>query len=215
MTPMLFDLVIVALIVLSLAIGFMRGFCKEVFTIFGWIAAVIATIYFTPVLRPYGREMIEKTWLADIATSSVIFLVTLGVFSAISYFATKTLHASKLGIVDRSLGFGFGALRAVVLLGLGYLLFVYVFSNPENRPDFVKEARTRPFLETSAEWVQTILPIDTGLDLEDKDNPLNKIMQPGEDETPMEEPEKTIDPSKAPTELKQSLPSKTIEPKND
>lgn len=168
MTPAIFDLIIVALILLSVGIGFMRGFCNEVFTIFGWIAAIIATIYFTPVLTPFGEKFIEKEWLAKLATSAVIFLVTLGICSALSYFATKTLHASKLGIVDRSLGFGFGILRAVVLLGLGYSLFTYVFKE-DNRPEWVDEARTRPFLESSSDWVRLVLPLDDTLGLNDKD----------------------------------------------
>lgn len=138
----------------------MRGFCNEVFTIFGWIGAVIATIYFTPVAREYGRTLIEKKWLADIATAGAIFVVTLGVFSVVSYFATKTLAASKLNIVDRSLGFAFGVLRGIVLLGLSFYLYTYVFSDPANRPIFVQEARTRPFLEASSTWIKVFLPKD-------------------------------------------------------
>lgn len=200
MTPMLFDLIIVALILLSIGLGFVRGFVNEVFTIFGWVAAIIATIYFQPVLKEYGQQLIEKEWLANLATAAFIFLLTLGIFSAISYYATRTLHASKLGIVDRSLGFGFGILRAVVLLGLGYLLFAYVFSRDESKPEFIMEARTRPFLEASAEWLQAILPIEAALDLEDKDDPVDRVMKP-EDDSPLEtvEPvkdeESTLEPS--------------------
>jgi len=189
MTPLIFDLIIIALVLLSLVIGWLRGFCNEVFTIFGWIAAVVATIYFTPVLTPFGEEFIEKEWLAKLATSATIFLVTLGICSALSYFATKTLHASKLGIVDRSLGFGFGLLRAVVLLGLGYSLFTYVFKE-DNRPEWVDDARSRPFLQASADWIRVVLPLDTALGLDDKEEP----------ETPKEKAE----------ELKQSIPEDSI-----
>ena len=192
MTPVIFDLIIVGLVLLSVAIGFMRGFCNEVFTIFGWIAAVVATIYFTPVLTPFGEKFIEKEWLAKLATSAVIFLVTLGIFSALSYFATKTLHASKLGIVDRSMGFGFGILRAVVLLGLGYSLFTYVFKE-DNRPEWVEKSRTRPFLEASSDWIRVVLPLDDALGLNDDEE---------------KEPKET-DSEKA-EDLKQSIPEEPI-----
>ena len=195
MTPVIFDLIIVALILLSVGIGFMRGFCNEVFTIFGWIAAVIATIYFTPVLTPYGEKFIEKEWLAKVATSAAIFLVTLGVCSMLSYFATKTLHASKLGIVDRSLGFGFGIIRAVVLLGLGYSLFTYVFTE-ENRPEWVEKARTRPFLESSSEWIRVVLPLDDALGTTDDADKDEKTLDEKIDETT--------------EQLKQSIPDETI-----
>lgn len=201
MTPLIFDLIVVALLILSVGLGFMRGFCNEVFTLVGWIGAVIATIYFTPVLREFGRDLIDKKWLADLATSSAIFLVTLGIFSGVSHFVTKGIHMTRLGIVDRSLGFGFGLLRGVVLAGLCFLLFAYVFE-PEDRPDIIKEARTRPFLEASARWMQAILPSDNKIQISDEDaDPLDeaingkKRLEPKEDEeekpamTEMPEPE--------------------------
>jgi membrane protein required for colicin V production len=198
MTPLIFDLIIVALLILSVGLGFMRGFCNEVFTLVGWIGAVIATIYFTPVLREFGRDLIDKKWLADLATSSAIFIVTLGIFSGVSYFVTKGIHMTRLGIVDRSLGFGFGLLRGVVMAGLCFLLFAYVFE-PEDRPDFVKDARTRPFLEASARWMQAILPSDAGdVRISDEDeDPLDKAIngkehvEPKEDEAEEDKPAMT------------------------
>jgi membrane protein required for colicin V production len=200
MTPLIFDLIIVGAVLLSIGIGWMRGFCNEVFTIFGWIAAIVATIYFTPVVLPLAKSHIHKEWLAPLVASSVIFLVTLAVCSAISYVATKTLHASKLGLVDRILGFCFGILRAIVLLGLGYLLFTYVFK-AENQPDFVTKSRTKPFLEASAAWIQTVVPLNSTLGTDDKtpeqdkDKDLkqsipqnNKLGEPPVTETPKEEP---------------------------
>lgn len=169
MSPILFDLIVVGLLFLSVGLGFMRGFCNEVFTLVGWVAAVLATIYFTPVLKDVGRELIERKWLADLATSSTIFLVTLGVFSGVSHFITKGIHMTRLGIVDRSLGFGFGLLRGVVMAGLAFLLFAYVFE-PDSRPDFIKDARTRPFLEASAKWMQILLPSDNKIVVETEDS---------------------------------------------
>jgi membrane protein required for colicin V production len=179
MNPMIFDLVVIALLLISVALGFMRGFCNEIFTLIGWIGAVIATIFFTPVLRDVGRDLIKQEWLADMATASVIFVATMGAFTALSHFVTKGIHLTKLGIVDRSLGFGFGLLRAVVMSGLCFLLFAYVFNEPKNRPDFVQEARTRPFLETSARWMKAILPLDTKIviTVKDDEDVLDKMIE--------------------------------------
>lgn len=201
MTPMLFDLIIIGLVILSVALGFMRGFCKEVFTIFGWIAAIIATIYFAPVAFPIGERYVENPFIAKLATSAAIFMVTLGICSVISYFATKTLHASKLGMVDRSFGFAFGIVRAVVLLGLAYLLFLYAFGDPETRPKFVQEARTRPFLEASGNWIQTIMPLDNVLDISNDTNPVEKISKP-EDQEKEVLPQSTSDTLEPPKETK-------------
>lgn len=182
MSPLLFDLIIVALVLLSVILGFMRGFCKEVFTIFGWVAAIIATIYFAPEAFPIGERYIDNPFFARLATSAAIFLGTLGICSLVSYFATRTIHASKLGIVDQSFGLLFGILRAVILLGLAYLLFLYTFSRPEQRPDFIQEARTRPFLEASANWVNMLAPDALNINIDNDNNPLDRIMKPEDDE---------------------------------
>lgn len=182
MSPMIFDLVIIALVLLSVILGFMRGFCKEVFTVFGWVAAIIATIYFAPVSFHIGERYIENPLFARLATSSVIFLGTLGLCSLVSYFATKSLHASKLGLVDQTFGLLFGIIRAVVILGLAYTLFLYTFARPSTRPDFIQEARTRPFLEASAGWIQTLAPSSINLNIENEDNGLDKIMKPSDEE---------------------------------
>lgn len=166
MTPLFFDIIIVLLVVLSLAVGFARGFCNEVFTIFGWIAAIVATIYFINPVTDFllDGEYVEKEWVARLGGAAVIFLVTMGLCTLLTYFLTKTLHASKLGIVDRLLGFAFGALRAVILLGLAFLLFAYIFSDEDKRPEFVQDAQTRPILESAAAMVQTLIPIGEALD---------------------------------------------------
>lgn len=165
MHPLFFDLIIIVLFFVSVALGFMRGFVNEVFTIFGWIGAVLATIYFTPVAGPFMEQFITKPWLAKLAAAALIFIITMAVFSAVSHITTKSIHYSQLGIVDRGLGFAFGILRAIVLFGLGYLLFAYVFSDAASRPDFIKRANTKPFLEASAAWIQAILPGDNDIDV--------------------------------------------------
>jgi len=181
MTPLIFDLLILTCLILSAGIGFLRGFCNEVFTIIGWIAAIVATIYFTPVLKPVARDLIEKNWLADIAAAAFIFLVTLGIVSAISYFATQTLHQTKLGILDRAGGFFFGIFRAVLLFGLGFLLIAYVWE-PEDRPDFIKEAKSRPFLEASASWTQAIIPLwEDEVRISESDPPLADEIEDAQD----------------------------------
>lgn len=178
MSPFLFDICIVILVLLSAGLGFMRGFCNEIFTIFGWIGAVLATILLTPVSRPFLRQHIDSTILADLATASAIFIITMVFFSVISHYTTKSLQDSKLNAVDRSLGFGFGILRAIILLGLAFLLIAWIWS-PEDRPDMIKQARTRPLLEMTAHWVQVILPGDNSVKISesDQDTELDKVMR--------------------------------------
>jgi membrane protein required for colicin V production len=179
MSPLLFDVCVIVLILLSAGLGFMRGFCNEIFTIFGWIGAVLATILLTPASRPFMRTYIDSKILADLATASCIFVITMVVFTIISHYATKSLQHSKLNAVDRSLGFGFGILRGVILLGLAFLLVALLWA-PEDRPEMIRKARTRPLLEVTANWVQDILPGESTIEVtktDDTDSELDKIMR--------------------------------------
>jgi membrane protein required for colicin V production len=173
MSPYLFDICVVLLIALSAGLGFLRGFCNEIFTIFGWIGAVVATILLTPLSREFLRGHIENKIIADLATASAIFIVTMIAFSVISHYATKSLHHSKLGAVDRSLGLGFGLLRGAILLGLAFLLIAWIWS-PENRPEAVREAHTRPLLEETARLVQFIMPGDPTIAISAEDAKLQE-----------------------------------------
>ncbi len=183
MSPYLFDLIVIVLVLLSAGLGFLRGFCNEIFTIFGWIGAVVATILLTPVSRPFLREHIKSPIIADLSTASAIFIITMIAFSVISHYTTKSLQHSKLNAVDRSLGFGFGILRAVLLLGLAFLLVAWMWA-PEDRPEMIQKAKTRPLLELAAHSVQFILPGDATIDIDgtDKDDALKKVMHPKDDD---------------------------------
>jgi uncharacterized membrane protein required for colicin V production len=192
MSPFVFDLIVIILVLLSAGLGFLRGFCNEIFTIFGWIGAVLATILLTPVSREFLRTQIHNKILADLATASIIFIVTMVIFSVISHYATKSLQGSKLNAVDRTLGFAFGVLRGVLFIGLMFLLIAWIYA-PDNRPDFVKGAKTRPILESAAHLVQFILPGDATIEIDTKDTEGNKpdklkeVMQPSKTDSDLKE----------------------------
>ena len=167
----------------SAIVGFIRGFTNEVFTILGWIAAVIATLFLTPVFRDFGRGFFDSKIIADMATAAVIFVITLGICTAISYFTSQSLRESRLNAVDRSLGFGFGILRSVILLSLAYLMVAFIWE-PADRPTWIMEAKTRPVLETTASMIKGILPGDVDIQVSaDEPSALDKVMN-GEKEKP-------------------------------
>jgi membrane protein required for colicin V production len=209
MTPLLFDLCIIVLVLLSAGLGFMRGFCNEIFTIFGWIGAVLATILLTPVSRGFMRENIKSAILADLTTAAGIFIITMIIFSVISHYATKSLQDSKLNAVDRSLGFGFGILRAIILVGLAFLMVAWIWS-PEDRPDIIQKAKTRPLLEMTAHWVQAILPGDSTIQISDTDTPLDKVMNIDNDEK-----EDTSEEPSKPDSVKSDKKKPTESPSDD
>jgi membrane protein required for colicin V production len=151
------DIVVIAVIVLSALFAFIRGFLREILSIGAWVAAGLATWFGLPLLRPFGRQYIEIELIADVATGVVIFVVVLVVASIISHFLTRGVRESALGPLDRSLGLLFGVFRGALIVCFALLIFDN-FYPPENRPDWLRDARTLPVVQAGADILRGLVP---------------------------------------------------------
>jgi membrane protein required for colicin V production len=151
------DIIVIAVIALSALFAFVRGFLREILSIGSWVAAAVATWFGLPLLRPFGRQYIEIELIADVATGVVIFIVVLVVASIISHFLTKGVRESALGPLDRSLGLLFGVFRGALIVCVA-LLIVDNFYPPENRPDWLRDARTLPVVQVGADILRGLVP---------------------------------------------------------
>ena len=155
--PYLADLIVVAIIGLSALFGFVRGFLREVLSIGAWIVAGLATYFGLPYLRPFALQYISHELIADVATGVAIFLVVLVVASVISHVITRSVRESALGPLDRSLGILFGIARGAVIVSVA-LLICDNFYAPDNRPQWIKDARTLPVVQVGADFVRQFVP---------------------------------------------------------
>jgi membrane protein required for colicin V production len=73
--------------------------------------------------------------------------------------ADAVLENFRVGVLDRTLGFVFGALRGLLLVVIGFMFFVWLVPE-ENQPEWITEARSKPFLEQTGEALISLLPED-------------------------------------------------------
>lgn len=151
------DIIVFAVLILSAAIAFARGFVREVLSIGAWVGAAAATIYGFPYAQPFARRYIEMTLFADIAAGVTIFVVVLVVLTVVSHLLAKTVRGSALGAVDRSLGLLFGLLRGAVLVCIAYLVLLWAVPEPD-RPAWLIEARSLPLVQKGADFLLSLLP---------------------------------------------------------
>ncbi len=111
-----FDIIIIVVIVLSIAIGLWRGFIREVLSLLSWILAFWVAFSYTPVAGLYLEPHIETPVLRTLAAFSGLFLGTLLVASLASYLLHKMFAATGITRTDRTLGAAFGLLRGVVIV---------------------------------------------------------------------------------------------------
>lgn len=155
--PSYLDLALVGIVLVSALLSMVRGFTREVLAIASWAAAFAAAYYFYPQLLPFAKQYIHKDALALAATVAAIFFVTLIVVSIVTVRISDLILDSKVGPLDRTLGFVFGAARGFALGVIAFLLFNYLVPQ-KAQPEWVATARTRPVLQATGDNVIAMLP---------------------------------------------------------
>ncbi|MEO0998875.1 MAG: CvpA family protein [Pseudomonadota bacterium] len=126
------DMVILAALLISVIVGFFRGFVKEAISTVSLIVAVWAAFQFAPA----GGSFLEsvtgftalqesealKMWLGR----ALIFALVLALGGLAGFGVSYLIDRSGLGGTDRVLGMGFGFCRGALLLGVFALAASYL-----------------------------------------------------------------------------------------
>ncbi len=172
---MVVDIIAALIMLASIGISILRGFIREVLTIFGLVGGAIAAYVGGPLLMPVmkdwfgiveGDEDPEKFFgvvpyplLSDIISYAVIFIIFVILFSVISHFLAESVKKLGLGAVDRTLGMVFGIARGVLFLGLLYLPIYYLVDDKQMEEwDWLKTSKSRIYLEATSKWIATYIP---------------------------------------------------------
>lgn len=158
----LLDLILIGLMLISGFLAMVRGFSRELLSISSWVIAGLVAFTFYEQLTPYAAEytvsVTSNELVPQIVAGSVIFLLTLIVVSLITMKIADFIVDSRVGALDRTLGFIFGAARGALLVVV--LLMFYLNFFPENQPTWVANAKSKPMLESVGESLINALPDD-------------------------------------------------------
>jgi membrane protein required for colicin V production len=105
------DLILLAVMLVSALLAMIRGFMREILSIAAWAAAAVATIYLYGRLLPYSKQYFNNDIVASAAVVGGVFLGTLLIVTVITVRVSDMILDSRIGALDRTLGFLFG-LRA-------------------------------------------------------------------------------------------------------
>lgn len=153
----LIDCLIVLIVVVSAGYAAWRGFLWETLTIFAWVSAAFACLYFGPYLIPMMRGMVSQAWLASLLAYAVAFLAVFIPLAFISHRFSESVKNSPIGPLDRAAGVAFGIVRGLVIVGLAYLAFTY-FVPIRNQPRWLTEARLLPVVQSAADVLLSVVP---------------------------------------------------------
>ncbi|MGB8278428.1 MAG: CvpA family protein [Methylovirgula sp.] len=157
--PSYLDLGLIVVILISALLAMLRGFTREVLAIASWGAAALAAIYFHPLVLPYVKPYVSKDVLALALSAAIVFFVVLIVVSLITVKISDAILDSKVGPLDRSLGFVFGAVRGLLLCVIAFVFFTWLVPE-KTQPQWVKSARMKPLLQSTGNELMAMLPDD-------------------------------------------------------
>ena len=146
---------ILALLVVGIAAvgGFMRGFVQEVLSLAAWILSIAAIRYFhTDLTEWLAAHMGPNT--AAILAFVVLLLLPYAVLRLIAARLGRASRNSIVGPFDRVLGFGFGAVKGMIVVVFAFSILVLAYDTgwgPQGRPDWMRNARTYPFINAASE----------------------------------------------------------------
>jgi membrane protein required for colicin V production len=153
------DIILLGVMLVSGLLAMIRGFMREVLSIAGWAAAAIVTVMLYPRLLPIAKANISSDLVATGAVIGGVFLVTLLIVSVITMRISDMILDSRIGALDRTLGFLFGLGRGLIIVVVAFLFFAWLVPPPK-QPDGVRNAKSLKVLESTGEWLQALLPQD-------------------------------------------------------
>jgi membrane protein required for colicin V production len=155
------DLILIAIMLISGLLALMRGFTREVLSLVAWGGAAAAAFFAlrSPKLLDLANQYLQPEIAAKIALAGGVFVVVLIIISIISVKISDFVVDSAAGVFDRTLGFGYGLVRGLVLVVIAYMIYSYLVP-PDRQYSGVREAYSLPTIKSVEEMIKSVIPPD-------------------------------------------------------
>src|ERR1700754_1033401 len=107
------DFVLLGVMLISGLLALVRGFMREVLSIAAWGAAALVTLYSYAKLLPSAKAYFGSDTIALAVVIAGTFIGTLIIVSVITVRISDMILDSRIGALDRTLGFLFGLARGL------------------------------------------------------------------------------------------------------
>ncbi|HTU65097.1 MAG TPA: CvpA family protein [Steroidobacteraceae bacterium] len=111
------DYIILAIIVISAVMGLVRGLLREAVAVITWFLAIVLAWSFATSLEPLLGGILVGSPLRIWAARTIIFVGVLLLGGAVAVILGHYVRVSMFAGMDRFLGFVFGILRGIVIVG--------------------------------------------------------------------------------------------------
>jgi membrane protein required for colicin V production len=155
----LLDILLLVVMLISGLLAMIRGFMREILSIAAWGIAAVVTLYSYTRVLPVAKQYVSSDMVATAISVGGIFLLTLLIVSIITIRISDMILDSRVGALDRTLGFLFGLGRGLIIVVVAFLFFNWLVPD-RSQPAWVSGAKSKVVLQSTGQWLMSMLPDD-------------------------------------------------------
>ena len=155
----LLDIILLIVMLISGLLAMIRGFMREILSIGAWGVAAVVTLFSYSRVLPVAKQYFNSDVVAAAVSAGGVFLATLLIVSIITARISDMVLDSRVGALDRTLGFLFGLGRGLVIVVVAFLFFAWLVPD-RGQPDWVRSAKSKLVLQNTGQWLMSMLPDD-------------------------------------------------------
>jgi membrane protein required for colicin V production len=155
-----FDIAVLLLVGLGAVTGFLRGFVEEVLALLAWIFSLVAIHYLHTPVSAFFEPRIGTASGAGVLAFALLLLIPYAAVKLLGNWLGRASRNSVLGPIDRVLGFGFGAVKGMLITVVAFSILVLGYDTvwgPGGRPDWITQSRSYRFVDASSTALVKVL----------------------------------------------------------
>src|SRR5215813_338035 len=155
--PMYLDIFLIVVMFISGMLAMVRGLIREVLSIAGWGAAAGAAFLAYARLLPAAKTYFNNDYVAIGVTTAGAFIGTLIIVSVITVRISDKILDSRIGALDRTLGFLFGLARGLLIVVVAFAFYDW-FQPPKLQPGWIANAKSLVVLKSLRDDIISMSP---------------------------------------------------------
>jgi len=152
-----FDLLLLAILVISMFVSFRKGLSREVIGLVSTFAALLLGIWFYGTMGSFLLPYMSSRGLANFLGFLLVFGGVMLLGAAISAVTSRFLKITGLSILDRLGGAVFGLVRGLVV-AVALVMGAMAFSPESHPPSAVVHSHVAPYVVDAAKVVTALAP---------------------------------------------------------
>lgn len=155
------DAILLFIALISGMLAMYRGLTREVLSILSWALAAAAALAFALFYKNIAYDLaaslgIDRTISLGLCAITIFLTILLVVHFVTSRFSDTVLD-SRVGALDRTLGFIFGLLRGFILVVILYFFGTFLEPQEENHPFWVTKSQSLPYIKDTGDYITNVM----------------------------------------------------------